>query len=636
MVCCLSAELLFYQAITAVGEQTAGLFRLDELSAAADPYVALVVGDTFTQQDISNGHIEYRQNGQEPVSTTIPDRLELSVQDEAGNSQALLIDITVSPNNDAPILDLAAASAFGNHTILESQPLNLLISESMWSDTDAGDDLSLEVLLVDGQALPAWLTISSDGNATTLSGVPENSDVGIITIGVTAVDLSGERSAALVFDLEVVNVNTAPVNLALDNLDVDENSAGMTVGIFSANDLDVGDELTYSVDDNRFDIVAGELTLKPDVELDHESEPFIDLELTATDNSGFEAILPVRIEVDDTNDTPQLLTNPSIPLMQANTPLQLPVDTFVDQDQLDTITYSAILADGGALPSWLEFTPQREFILLTESPGVETLDVILIADDANGGIAQLPLTLTFDPILGSAEPVAEPVDVPEVNTVIVNAPVTNTETEAIVNEESSEPESEPTNSEIDVSEQFVEEELQEVDLQDLIAPLPTSSGFELVEVATTEFGVLSADVTRMDNMEAINVVELSVLLDQTQQPQSKAYTSLENALDDQREEFAEDVSFRQKVIGSSVTLTSGFSVGYVIWLIRGGTLMGSMLSALPAWRMVDPLPILGALEDGDAGEDDSLEALVDSNDNDSTSPTDGNGDNQEGEQQKAA
>ena len=42
--------------------------------------------------------------------------------------------------------------------------------------------------------------------------------------------------------------------------------------------------------------------------------------------------------------------------------------------------------------------------------------------------------------------------------------------------------------------------------------------------------------------------------------------------------------------------------------------MGSMLSALPAWRFVDPLPILGALDDDDNGDDDSLEALVDSED----------------------
>ena len=37
----------------------------------------------------------------------------------------------------------------------------------------------------------------------------------------------------------------------------------------------------------------------------------------------------------------------------------------------------------------------------------------------------------------------------------------------------------------------------------------------------------------------------------------------------------------------------------MIWLIRGGVLLSSVLSSLPAWRMVDPLPVLGRLDDED-------------------------------------
>ena len=50
----------------------------------------------------------------------------------------------------------------------------------------------------------------------------------------------------------------------------------------------------------------------------------------------------------------------------------------------------------------------------------------------------------------------------------------------------------------------------------------------------------------------------------------------------------------------------------MIWLIRGGVLLSSVLSSLPAWQMVDPLPVLGVMyadEDLDT-EDDSLETLV--------------------------
>jgi large repetitive protein len=43
-------------------------------------------------------------------------------------------------------------------------------------------------------------------------------------------------------------------------------------------------------------------------------------------------------------------------------------------------------------------------------------------------------------------------------------------------------------------------------------------------------------------------------------------------------------------------------VVYVLWLVRGGVLLGSYLSALPAWRLLDPLPVLaqpGEEEDED-------------------------------------
>jgi hypothetical protein len=51
---------------------------------------------------------------------------------------------------------------------------------------------------------------------------------------------------------------------------------------------------------------------------------------------------------------------------------------------------------------------------------------------------------------------------------------------------------------------------------------------------------------------------------------------------------------RRNVIASSIALTSGLSIGYVVWLVRGGVLVSSMLSALPAWQMVDPMPVLAA------------------------------------------
>jgi hypothetical protein len=47
-------------------------------------------------------------------------------------------------------------------------------------------------------------------------------------------------------------------------------------------------------------------------------------------------------------------------------------------------------------------------------------------------------------------------------------------------------------------------------------------------------------------------------------------------------------------VASSVVVTAGLSAGYVVWLVRGGVLVSSMLSALPAWRLIDPMPVMAA------------------------------------------
>ena len=70
-----------------------------------------------------------------------------------------------------------------------------------------------------------------------------------------------------------------------------------------------------------------------------------------------------------------------------------------------------------------------------------------------------------------------------------------------------------------------------------------------------------------------------------------------------REEFNLDRSTSITVAGLSL----GVSVVYILWLIRGGVLLGSYLSALPAWRLLDPLPVLART--GDDEEEDEDEPL---------------------------
>ena len=88
-------------------------------------------------------------------------------------------------------------------------------------------------------------------------------------------------------------------------------------------------------------------------------------------------------------------------------------------------------------------------------------------------------------------------------------------------------------------------------------------------------------------------------------------------LDMLEEHIQSDPTTQTLIVGSAAAGSTALSVGYVLWTIRGGYLAASLMSSLPAWQMVDPLPILDSLEDRtklnkrqDEEEDKSLAALV--------------------------
>src|SRR6185437_10340384 len=74
------------------------------------------------------------------------------------------------------------------------------------------------------------------------------------------------------------------------------------------------------------------------------------------------------------------------------------------------------------------------------------------------------------------------------------------------------------------------------------------------------------------------------------------------------------------VAGTASLVSIGMSVAYFMWAVRAGSVLSSLLSSMPAWKLVDPLPILDQMEgrtarrkrDGSDDEDDeSLESMVD-------------------------
>jgi hypothetical protein len=88
-------------------------------------------------------------------------------------------------------------------------------------------------------------------------------------------------------------------------------------------------------------------------------------------------------------------------------------------------------------------------------------------------------------------------------------------------------------------------------------------------------------------------------------------------LDQMRDGLQEHAKLEASVTAASAAAGMSLSVGYVVWMLRGGVLVSTLLSSLPAWRFIDPLPVLGRIDDEDDSDgdtDDSLESLVAEND----------------------
>jgi hypothetical protein len=87
-----------------------------------------------------------------------------------------------------------------------------------------------------------------------------------------------------------------------------------------------------------------------------------------------------------------------------------------------------------------------------------------------------------------------------------------------------------------------------------------------------------------------------------------------NAMD---QKLMSQITTHELVVGTALTVSTGFTVGYVIWMLRGGMLLTSLLAQMPAWRLLDPLVILSQPNDfANGGEQETLQTIVDSSEED--------------------
>ncbi len=304
------------------------------------------------------------------------------------------LTITVAPSNTSPV-----TSGIANQSVSEDGVFNFTLPANTFTDNDPGDSLVLSATLADGSALPSWLSFNPATG--TFSGTPANGDVGNINIRVTATDNSNALVSST-FVLTVVNTNDAPTAGSIANQSVNEDAAlSFTLPANTFADVDVGDSLTLSATLADGSALPGWLSFNPATGT-FSGTPTngdvgnINIRVTATDSSNALVSSTFVLTVVNTNDAPTAgsIANQSVN-EDAALSFTLPANTFADVDVGDSLTLSATLADGSALPGWLSFNPATGTFSGTPTNGdVGNINIRVTATDSSNALVSSTFVLT--------------------------------------------------------------------------------------------------------------------------------------------------------------------------------------------------------------------------------------------------
>ncbi len=437
-------------------------------------------------------------------------------------------------------------------------------------------------------------TIHSGTGVVTVAGAIDRETDGAsrsITVRSTSSDASFSTA---VFAIGINDVDEFDVTPVVDsdgaaNL-VNENSAiGTLVGLTAfAGDADATDSVSYSLDDSaggRFAINSSTGFVTVSGALDFETTASHNVTVRATSTDGSTATQVFTINLADVNEAPTTTGDAysvtAGDTLTVATPGVIVNDSDVDGDSLTTILVTppsngtlTLLADGS-----LTYTPNASFFG-SDSFFYRVSDGALLSN-----VVEVQVSVLAGGTSGPSDP--DPTPEPEPTPAPDPQP---------------EPDPEPEPEEDPVDEPGAE-------TQASVVPLVTGSAFARAPLFPTasdgsagvtpdqedgssiesEFaGLFSSDRLSLASQRYSPQVEMLERLLQLDLEQAIVW----QAWDQTRETFEE--SPVHYVVGSAGVAVGMFSIGYVVWALRGGALVTAMSSALPAWKLVDPTTLLTA------------------------------------------
>ena len=333
-------------------------------------------------------------SGTVPAGTQ-PFSIVITATDATGLSISETFQVAMSGTTSAPVL----ANQTANQTWVETGAVNFSLAANTFTDPQ-GSALTYTATLSDGTALPSWLSFNAA--TETFSGTVA-SGASNLTIKVTAKDAAGlstsetftvttpAASAPVIFSQTAGQTwyQGATINFSLAaNTFTDPQGSALTYTATLSDGTALPSWLKFNAATETFSgtVASGSKNLT--------------LKVTAKDAAGL-----------STSETFTVTTPAaSAPVVSSQTANQnwtqgvassfsLAANTFTDP-QGASLTYSATLANGAALPSWLSFNAATETFGGTAPANAGTVSVKVTAKDAFG----LSASETFSIVTASKGP----------------------------------------------------------------------------------------------------------------------------------------------------------------------------------------------------------------------------------------
>jgi hypothetical protein len=262
----------------------------------------------FSLADIQEGIVQFRHTG----SSGSIAKYSLVVTDVDGGTSTSFSGQTVndpSVNDDPPVLVLNPIPLVeGGKVLITTAMINA-------TDPDVGTPAAALRFQVSGLSGGSIVKNGFTVDSFTLADI-QTGKISFIHDGSNnapsfqiAVSDGFHSSAAAAASFAFIAVNAAPSDLQLVlNGTYFEGDAGSNLGSLVVTDSDDSSGFTFSVNDARFEIVAGTLRLKADQPpLDFETESSVSLFITATDSGGQSISRSFVLPVSNRNEAPDAI-----------------------------------------------------------------------------------------------------------------------------------------------------------------------------------------------------------------------------------------------------------------------------------------------------------------------------------------